>query len=86
MNSDENSVVVKRKIIKYEHDVVKFVPVFQKDFDKNGELLFSPTFICDYSLITQDEQMAWSFEPDYVLELKGHFNATTKPLVLKDEK
>lgn len=79
-------MIIKREPITYEHDVVKYVPVFQKDFnDETGELLFSPTFEYSMEYATSDEQMAWSFEPDYVLELHGHFKATTKPLVLKDE-
>jgi len=32
-----------------------------------------------------DEQMAWSLEPDYVLELKGQFKATTKDIELGED-
>jgi len=81
----DNSVKIKRKPITYEHDVVYYVPVYQKDFNENGELNPSPTFTYSLSEATPDQQMAASFEPDYILELKGHFKATTKPLVIKDE-
>jgi hypothetical protein len=77
-------IKVKRKEIHYEHDVVYYVLVYQKDYDDNGELLLSPIFTYRMSEATKDEQMAWSFGPDYLLELKGHFNATTKPLIIKD--
>lgn len=80
-----DSIVVKRKPITYDHESVYYVPVFQKDFDEEGNLTYSPTFV--YSLLdaTEDQQMAASFDPDYILELKGHFKATTKDLIIKDE-
>lgn len=79
------SVIVKRKPIHFKHPIRVFVPVFQKDFDSNGDLLFHPTFTHNLGDATSDQQMAWSFDPDYVIELNGEFDATTKPLVIEDE-
>jgi len=78
-------IVVKRKPIHYDHEVTYYVPVFQKDFNEEGELLHHPTFTYELSQATQDEQMAWSFEPAYVLELRGHIDFITKPLIIKEE-
>lgn len=61
------------KSITYDHSVTYYVPVYQKN-DGNY-----PTFTYSMADATQDEQMAWSMEPDYVLVLTGRFNATTKP-------
>lgn len=78
-------IIVKRKPVHFEHDVVYYVPVFQVDFEKDGTLKGYPSFTYDMSEATQDEQMAWSFNPNYVLELRGHFDATTKSLILQEE-
>lgn len=77
--------LVKRKPITYEHDAIVYVPVFQKDFDKEGNLLYSPTF--EYSLANADHdpELVASMKPDYILELRGTFKATTKPLVIEDD-
>lgn len=83
---EDDSVLVKIKPIRFHHDEVIYVPVFQKNFDEDGKPLFSPTFSYSLSMATHDEQMAWSFEPDYVMELRGTFDATTKPFVIKEEK
>lgn len=83
---DDDSVLVKIKPITFKHDEVMYVPVFQKNFDENGMPLFSPTFSYSMAYATHDEQMAWSFEPDYVLVLRGTFDATTKPFLIKEEK
>lgn len=82
MNDD---IVVKRKPIYFGHDVTYYVPVFQKDFEDDGELCGYPHFIYSMENASTDEQMAWSFSPDYVLTLKGYFDATTKPLIIKNE-
>lgn len=78
-------MIVRRKPITYKHPVKVFVPVFQKDFDHNGDLLYSPSFIYSWEFATEDEQMAWVGNPAFVMELNGEFNATTKPLVIPDE-
>jgi hypothetical protein len=63
-----------------------FIPVFQKDFDDDGSLLSYPRFEYRYAEATQDEQLAWSMEPDYVLELNGIFYATTNSIIkLKED-
>jgi hypothetical protein len=62
-----------KKNITYEHPVRFYVPVYQIE-TKGG----TPTFTYSMADATTDEQMAWSLEPDYVLELNGYFNATTK--------
>jgi len=65
----------------FEHDVVYYVPCFQKNPKdiKDGY----PTF--DYSLAdaTSDLQMAYTFEPDFILTLKGKFDAKTQPFSLE---
>lgn len=76
---------IKRAPIHYKHPTTVYIPVFQVDFDKEGNLLSYPTF--EYSLKdgSTDEQMALSFNPDYVLVLTGEFDATTKPIVFSEE-
>jgi len=64
--------------IHYDHDVVYYVPVF---FRNDGDFPYYPGFTHSMEYATTDEQMAWSFEPDYVLELKGRFNAKTPPIL-----
>lgn len=56
-------------------DVVYYVPAYQVNDPETGNSHFT------YSMAdaTQDEQMAWSFEPDYVLRLKGTFDAKLQP-------
>lgn len=84
VSPDDDSVLVRIKPLRYNHDVVLYVPVFQKNFDTNGKPLYSPTFTYCMADATQDEQLAWSHGPDYVLVLKGTFDATTKPFLLKE--
>lgn len=81
---EEDTVLVKIKPLTFDYECVYYVPVFQKNFKADGTPEFSPNFEYSMSLATQDEQMAWSFEPDYVLELKGHFKATTKPFRISE--
>ena len=83
--SDDDSVLVRIKPITFDHPEIFYVPVFQKNFKENGEPEFSPCFEYSMSLATSDEQMAWSFKPDYVLILTGHFHATTKPFMVSRE-
>jgi hypothetical protein len=77
--SDDDSVKIHRDPIAYRHDVVFYVPVFQKNFDDDGNVLMFSTFEYSLSNATQDHQMAASMEPDYILELRGNFNARIKP-------
>lgn len=55
------------------HDVTVYVPCFY-----TMEVGY-PSFTCHYGDTTEDEQMAWSMKPDYVLVLKGKFDAKTQP-------
>lgn len=70
--------------INYKHRVRVFVPVYQVDFDENGDLLSTPTF--QYSLhdASSDEEFVRSLKPDYVFELTGDFDATTKSIEFED--
>lgn len=77
--SDDDSVLVRIKPIEYAHESIYYVPVFQKNFKQNGDPMFTPSFTYDLSMASTDEQMAASFDPDYILELRGTFKATTKP-------
>ena len=62
-----------KESIHYKHEVVYYVPCYEiKD---NG----SPAFTYSMTDATTDEQFAWSMKPDYVLMLKGTFDAKTQP-------
>lgn len=67
----------KKDPIHYKHETVVFVPCFQKN-PEPGET-GSPTFTYSLADATSDEQMAYSMNPDYVLVLKGEFDAKTQP-------
>ena len=54
--------------IHYKHECKYYVPCFQK----------GNTFEYSMGDATQDQQMAASFYPDYILELHGTFDAKTK--------
>jgi hypothetical protein len=81
----ENDIVIKRKNISFDHETIVYIPVFQKDFDENGNLLDYSTFTYSMSDATQDQQLVASMNPDYILELKGHFTATTKDIIIKED-
>lgn len=57
------------KTIHYQHEVVYYVPCFQK----------GKTFEYTMAHATIDEQLALSMEPDYVLVLTGKFDVKTQP-------
>lgn len=65
--------------IHYTHDVQICVPVYQK----NPPEVSSPAFRYDFSMACSDEQSVASMEPDYILRLFGHFDATTKSFKLE---
>lgn len=56
--------------VRYKHSVRLYVPVFQVENTFEYSLTFAST----------DEQMVASMSPDYILELNGEFDATTKEL------
>lgn len=71
--------------IQFEHDVIYYVPVFQVNpGDKDDLFPGYPNFTHHMGDATLDSQMAYSMEPDYVLELTGVFKATTKPFIHPD--
>lgn len=76
---EEEQVFVKITPVTFDHDVTYYVPVFQTNFDLITGMPSLPHFEYSLSDATDNEEMAWSCSPDYVLELKGRFNATTKP-------
>lgn len=80
-----NDLIIKRKPIVFEHDVILYVPVFQRDFEDDGTLSFNPYFIYSYENASQDLQFVASLSPDYILELKGTFKAETKPIIFQDD-
>jgi hypothetical protein len=61
--------------VHFQHEVTYYVPYYLKTDDGY------PTFEYSMSEATTDEQMAWSFEPYGVFELKGTFDAKTPPLL-----
>lgn len=75
---EDNSVLVKIQPITFEHPTVVYVPVYQVNFDENG-MPVTPYFQYSLKDAHSDEQMVASMEPDYILELRGEFKATTKP-------
>lgn len=78
-------MLIKRKQLHFKHPVKIYIPVYQNDFDENGNLNAYSTFTYNYSEATEDYNMAASMNPDYILELNGEFDAITKPIELKDE-
>ena len=64
---------MKHESIHFNHEVVYYVPCYQTN---DGGY---PTFRYSMSEATEDIQMAQSFNPDYILELKGVFDAKTQP-------
>jgi DNA helicase IV len=78
LSENDDQVIIKRKEIHYQHESFIYIPWFQKDFEEDGTLRFSPTFE-NHGDYYHDEQMAWATGADYVQELKGEFNVKTKP-------
>lgn len=75
-----------KESIHYKHDVEVYVPCFEIKPSNENE---SPTFKYSMSDATSDPQMAASMNPDYILVLKGVFDAKTQPFdyeVLKHNK
>lgn len=66
----------------FKHESIYYVPCFQKNrvYEGNdGQLHSSSNFTYSLADATQDEQMAASMNPDYILVLKGEFDAKTQP-------
>jgi len=80
----DDSVLIIPEEIHYNTEEIVYVPVFQVNFDEDGNKRYS-SFVYSYSDATTDEQMAWACGPDYVFVLKGTFDAKTKPYIIKDE-
>lgn len=59
--------------IHFLHDVVIYVPCYQVNDDGY------PHFRYSLSDGTADQQMAYSMKPDYILVLKGKWDAKTQP-------
>lgn len=70
----------KYESIHFEHEVYFYVPVYFKLPVDSSDY---PTFEYRLEEATSDEQMAWSFNPDYVLKLTGKFDAKTQPFDLE---
>lgn len=64
--------------IHFKDEVTYYVPVF---FRNDETFPGYPSFTYSMEDATTDEQMAWSFEPDYVLKLTGTFDAKTPPIL-----
>lgn len=71
----------KYESIHFTHETVVYVPCFQKNpqNEKDGY----PTFEYSMAHATQDQQMAASMNPDYILILRGEFDAKTQPFDLE---
>lgn len=75
---------MKNKPIRYNFAIKVFVPVYQSP---KGTLPPGyETFHFSYADACSDEQLVLSLKPDYVLELNGHFDATTKSVKHKRKK
>lgn len=64
---------MKRESIHHKHEVIYYVPCYETT--EGGY----PSFTYNMCEATQDEQLAWSLNPDYVLKLEGIFDAKTQP-------
>lgn len=65
-----------------KHECTYYVPCFQKNDvyqGSDGELHVSSSFQYSMGDATQDLQMVASMNPDYILILKGEFDAQTQP-------
>lgn len=63
--------------IHYKHETVVFVPCYQKNPSINE--VGSPTFTYNLAEASSDLQMVESMDPDYILVLRGEFDAMTQP-------
>lgn len=70
--------------IHFDHEATYYVPCFQKNptNEKDGY----PAFEYSMANATSDQQMVTSMNPDYVLVLKGQFDAKTQPFDLEVRK
>lgn len=59
--------------IHFNHETVVYVPCYQVNDDGY------PHFTYSLADATADPQMAYAMKPDYVLVLKGQFDAKTQP-------
>lgn len=64
----------------YKHNVTVYVPCFQKNPTNDNDA--SPSFEYCLGDGSSDINEALSLKPDYVLVLKGEFNAMTQPFDL----
>lgn len=78
MSSD---ILKKYESIHFKHDIVLYVPCFIMYPKKESDSY--PTFHYSYADATTDEQRVWAMEPDYVLVLRGTFDAKTQPFDLE---
>lgn len=77
------------KEIHFKHEITYYVPCFiVNPGDITASLIHGdprpvhegyPTFSYEMGLATTDPQMAASYNPDYIMELTGIFDAKTKP-------
>lgn len=65
--------------IHYTHDVVLYVPCFYSMTPGY------PSFTQEMSMASEDLQMVYSLNPDYILVLTGKFDAKTQPYDKKVE-
>ena len=73
VNAKKQTTYKTQESIHYNHDVVVYVPCY---FSVDAGY---PSFRYSMADATGDEQMAWSMNPDYVLILKGKFDAKSQP-------
>lgn len=66
----------------FKHDEIFYVPCFQVNEpyqDREGQWHVSSNFTYSLSDGSRDPQMAAAMKPDYILVLKGTFDAKTQP-------
>lgn len=69
----------KYESIHYQHEVNVYVPCYQKNPIWHEDNQSSPTFEYRLSEASHDYHLVASLNPDYILTLKGNFNAKTQP-------
>lgn len=69
---------MKKESVHFNHEEIIYVPCYQKNptLDKPHD---GPCFTYALSEASHDLQMVLSMKPDYVLTLKGTFDAKTQP-------
>ena len=67
--------------IHFKHETIVYVPCYQKNPSTPSDGY--PAFTYNLAEASSDEQVVASLNPDYILVLKGEFDAKTQPFDLE---